>query len=149
MDGDMAPLKEMSQLCEKYNAAFIVDEAHATGIIGKKGEGLVQHLDLEQKCFARVHTFGKACGCHGAVILGSAQLKKYLVNFARPFIYSTALPPSGVGAIAASYSIFPFMNKEREHLTILINIFKKASLKYPVTDSIRPSRPSLSREMKK
>ena len=91
MDGDMAPLNEISKLCEKYNAALIVDEAHATGIIGEKGEGLVQHLDLQQKCFATLHTFGKACGCHGAVILGSKQLKKYLINFARPFIYSTAL----------------------------------------------------------
>ena len=85
MDGDMAPLKEISKLCEKYNAALIVDEAHATGVVGEKGEGLVQHLDLQQKCFARLHTFGKACGCHGAVILGSTQLKKYLINFARTF----------------------------------------------------------------
>lgn len=138
MDGDIAPLKEISKLCEKYRAALIVDEAHATGVVGEKGEGLVQHLDLQQKCFARLYTFGKACGCHGAVILGSIQLKKYLINFARPFIYSTALPPSGVSAIAASYMLFPFMNKEREHLNILISIFKKASLKYSAVNSVTP-----------
>ena len=126
----MAPLKEISKLCEKYNALLIIDEAHATGVIGETGEGLVQHLGLQQKCFARLHTFGKACGCHGAVILGSSRLKKYLVNFARPFIYSTALPPSGVSAIAASYKLFPFLNKEREHINVLINIFKRSSLKY-------------------
>jgi 8-amino-7-oxononanoate synthase len=138
MDGDIAPLIEMSLLCEKYNAALIVDEAHATGVIGTKGEGVVQQLGLEGKCFARVHTFGKACGCHGAAILGSAQLKKYLINFARPLIYSTSLSPSAVSAITASYRIFPFMNEERKNLEMLINIFKKASLKYPVTSSITP-----------
>jgi 8-amino-7-oxononanoate synthase len=138
MDGDMAPLKEISKLCEEYNAALIVDEAHATGVIGEKGEGLVQYLGLQQKCFARLHTFGKACGCHGAVILGSARLKKYLINFARPFIYSTALPPSGVSAIAASYRLFPFLSEEREHLNILINNFKKGSLKYSVLASDTP-----------
>jgi 8-amino-7-oxononanoate synthase len=138
MGGDMAPLKEISGLCEKYNAVLIVDEAHATGVVGEKGEGLVQHLDLQRKCFARLHTFGKACGCHGAVILGSTQLKKYLINFARPFIYSTALPPSGVSAIAASYRLFPFLNKEREHLNILISIFKKSLSKYSVSASDTP-----------
>jgi 8-amino-7-oxononanoate synthase len=138
MDGDMAPLKEISKLCEKYHAVLIVDEAHATGVIGEKGEGLVQHLDLQQKCFARLHTFGKACGCHGAILLGSAQLKKYLINFARPFIYSTALPPSGISAIAASYKIFPFLNTERAHLNNLISIFKKHSIRYAVSESYTP-----------
>jgi 8-amino-7-oxononanoate synthase len=138
MDGDMAPLKEISKLCERYKAALIVDEAHATGVVGEKGEGLVQHLNLQRKCFARLHTFGKACGCHGAIILGSTQLKKYLINFARPFIYSTALPPAGVSAIAASYRLFPFMNKEREHLNILISLFKKSLLKYSVSASDTP-----------
>ena len=138
MDGDMAPLEEISNLCEKYNAALVVDEAHATGVIGEKGEGLVQHLDLQQKCFARLHTFGKACGCHGSVILGSTQLKKYLINFARPFIYSTALPPSGVSAISASYRLFPFLNKEREHINNLISLFRKNPLKNPVSISHTP-----------
>ncbi|MEP6951178.1 MAG: pyridoxal phosphate-dependent aminotransferase family protein [Ginsengibacter sp.] len=138
MDGDMAPLEEISNLCEKYNAALIVDEAHATGVVGEKGEGLVQHLGLQQKSFARLHTFGKACGCHGAIILGSKQLKKYCINFARPFIYSTALPPSGVSAIAASYRLFPFMNNEREHINILISLFKNSRLKYTVSVSDTP-----------
>src|SRR5678815_4935735 len=58
MDGDIAPLGTFSQLCEKYGAHLIVDEAHATGVIGEKGEGVVQQLNLQRKCFARVHTFG-------------------------------------------------------------------------------------------
>ncbi|MEO8415816.1 MAG: pyridoxal phosphate-dependent aminotransferase family protein [Ginsengibacter sp.] len=138
MDGDMAPLVEIGKVCEKYNAGLIIDEAHATGIIGKKGEGLVQHVQLQQKCFARVHTFGKACGCHGAIVLGSTQLKNYLINFARPFIYSTSLPPAGAAAIAASYHIFPFLNKERNHLNSLIKFFRKPVLKYAVVKSTTP-----------
>ena len=138
MDGDTAPLEDMVALCERYNAALIIDEAHATGLIGASGEGLVQKLNLQEKCFARIHTFGKACGCHGAIILGSENLKKYLINFARPFIYSTALPPSEVNAIAASYEVFPLMNKERSHLNKLIQLFKESKLNHTVIKSDTP-----------
>jgi 8-amino-7-oxononanoate synthase len=138
MDGDTAPLEEISILCAKHNARLIVDEAHATGIVGRKGEGLVQHLQLQQKCFARVHTFGKACGCHGAIVLGSTRLKQYLINFARPLIYSTALPPSCTNAIAASYTLFPFMSKEREHINTLLSIFKEGALRYAASAGHTP-----------
>jgi 8-amino-7-oxononanoate synthase len=138
MDGDFAPLKSIIELCERYNAGLIIDEAHATGAIGERGEGLAQQLKLHTKCFARVHTFGKACGCHGAMVLGSMQLKKYLINFARPFIYSTSLSPSGVNAIASSYKIFPFLNKERAHLNNLIKLFKEHSLPYKTLNSETP-----------
>ena len=86
MDGDMAPLTAISDLCRQYGAHLIVDEAHATGVVGAKGEGLVQQLNLQTACFARVHTFGKAVGCHGAIVLGSDRLRNYLVNFCRSFI---------------------------------------------------------------
>ena len=91
MDGDMAPLQEFAALCKEFGAALIVDEAHSTGIYGQ-GSGLVCELGLEEEVFARVHTFGKAVGSHGACVAGSQQLKDYLINFARPFIYTTALP---------------------------------------------------------
>jgi 8-amino-7-oxononanoate synthase len=123
MDGDMAPLQEMAALCEQFGAHLIVDEAHATGVIGEKGEGLVQFLGLQSRCFARIHTFGKALGCHGAIILGSHKLREYLINFCRPFIYSTALPPASVAAIRASYKIFPELKKERDMLNTLIALF--------------------------
>ncbi len=123
MDGDQAPLTEMAGLCEKYEAHLIVDEAHATGVIGERGEGVVQSGGLQNRCFARIHTFGKALGCHGAVILGSEMLRNFLVNFCRPFIYSTAIPPDSVAAILASYKIFPEMKKERDTLTRLIEAF--------------------------
>jgi 8-amino-7-oxononanoate synthase len=128
MDGDTAPLVEISLLCEKYSAHLIVDEAHATGVIGKKGEGLVQQMNLQNKCFARVHTFGKACGVHGAIVLGSGDLRNYLINFARPFIYSTALPEVNVAAIKAAYTIFPSLNNERENLKRLIKQFQNQKL---------------------
>lgn len=138
MDGDMAPLTGILNLCEKYNAVLIVDEAHATGVIGKKGEGFVQQLQLQQKCFARIHTFGKACGCHGAVVLGSAKLKQYLINFSRQFIYSTSLPESATAAIAASYTIFPLLQNERDHLNNLIVLFKSKIIKYSSLKSDTP-----------
>lgn len=103
MDGDMAPLEELAKIAEKFNAFLIVDEAHASGIFGEKGQGLVQELGIQHKVFARINTFGKAPGCHGAVILGSKGLKDYLINFSRSFIYTTALPPHSVATILVVY----------------------------------------------
>lgn len=100
MDGDSPDLKEMNDLCEKYGAYFVVDEAHALGIFNT---GLIDELNLGHRVFARLVTFGKALGCHGAAILGSAQLKSYLVNFARSLIFTTGLPPHSVATILASY----------------------------------------------
>ena len=120
-----APIPEILALCEKYKAHLIIDEAHATGVIGERGEGLVQQLALQKKCFARVHTFGKALGCHGAIVLASEMLRNYLINFSRAFIYTTALPEASVAAIQASYEIFPGLNEGRNHLNKLIRIFQK------------------------
>jgi 8-amino-7-oxononanoate synthase len=138
MDGDLCPLQTIVSLCRQYGAHLIIDEAHATGVIGEKGEGLVQHLGLQQQVFCRVHTFGKACGCHGAVVLGSQQLKQYLVNFARSFIYTTALPEQAVAAIAASYGLFPGMYDARNHLRQLVQQFRQAALPFEKTLSDTP-----------
>ncbi len=129
MDGDLAPLAEIATLCEKYETQLIVDEAHATGVIGHRGEGLVQLLGIQDRCFARIHTFGKALGCHGAAILGSQMLRDYLINFCRPFIYSTAMPPASVAAIQASYKIFPGLTGERESVKKLISLFDHPGFK--------------------
>ena len=94
MNGDLAPLKELVEIAKAFNAYLIVDEAHSTGVFGTSGRGLVEEFKLETHVFARLVTFGKAYGCHGAAILGSQQLKDYLINFSRSFIYTTALPPS-------------------------------------------------------
>jgi 8-amino-7-oxononanoate synthase len=129
MDGDRAPLAEIVKLCEDHEAHLIVDEAHATGVIGGRGEGCVQDLGLQKRCFARMHTFGKALGCHGAAILGSQALRNYLINFCRPFIYSTAIPPASVAAIRATYKIFPDLHSERTSLKNLIALFNRPGFK--------------------
>lgn len=141
MDGDLAPLREISALCEDHGAHLIVDEAHATGIIGKKGEGLMQDLQQHRKCFARVHTFGKAVGCHGAIVLGTATLRDYLINFSRPFIYTTALPETSVAAIRQAYEIFPELDRERSHLNGLIQYFRESSVSYERLASFTPIQP--------
>jgi 8-amino-7-oxononanoate synthase len=128
MDGDLCLLAELTAIAEQYKAHLIIDEAHATGIIGEKGEGLVQHLQVQGTIFARVHTFGKACGCHGAVVLGSQALRDYLINFARSLVFSTSLPEHCVMMIKTSYETFPAMKEERLHLQQLIHQFQSAPI---------------------
>ncbi len=104
MDGDMPDLFKMSELIKKYNGYFVVDEAHAIGVFGAKGCGKIQELNLEKEVFARIVTFGKALGCHGAAVLGSQKLTDYLVNFARSFIYTTGLSPHALATIRSVYN---------------------------------------------
>lgn len=130
MDGDFCPLHEIVQLTKIYNAHLIIDEAHATGVIGECGEGLVQKENLQDEIFCRIYTFGKACGTHGAAVVGSKNLKNYLINFARSFIYTTALPEHTVAAISASYKAFPYLKNEREHLQELITHFQSSTLQF-------------------
>lgn len=92
MHGDFCPLLEIVRLAEEYKAYIILDEAHAAGIYGVEGRGFAHALGLQSSCFIRLVTFGKAFGAHGAVVLCSSDLQEYLVNFARSFIYTTALP---------------------------------------------------------
>lgn len=103
MDGDIPDVKKLAEFAENQHCLLVIDEAHATGVFGSNGAGLVQELGIQDKVFARIVTFGKAMGCHGAAILGNTPLKEYLVNFARSFIYTTALPPHSVATILASY----------------------------------------------
>jgi 8-amino-7-oxononanoate synthase len=103
MDGTIPDLQNIVNICEKYNAYLIVDEAHAIGVLGNLGSGLVQQLGIQDKVFARVVAYGKAMGCHGAAVLGSEKLYQYLVNFSRSFIYSTALSPHAMATIKTAY----------------------------------------------
>lgn len=102
MDGDIPELRRMAELSKKNKCYLIVDEAHSTGVIGSDGKGLVRELGVEEQVFARIITFGKAMGAHGAAILGCNDLKDYLVNFSRSLIYTTALPPHSVATILAA-----------------------------------------------
>lgn len=114
MDGDMAPLAEICELCTTYKANLIVDEAHAIGVFGDQGKGLVNELKLEDKVFARIVTYGKALGIHGAAILGSKLLRNYLINFARSFIYTTAAPIHHAIAIRCAYQLLQQNNDQQQ-----------------------------------
>lgn len=124
MDGDCCPLAEIVEIAKKYQAEIILDEAHATGVIGERGEGLAQQLNLQQQIFARVHTFGKAIGCNGAVVLGDNILRDYLINFCRPFIYTTAPNHLQVHAVIKAYQLLADQAPEIMHLQKNIARFK-------------------------
>jgi 8-amino-7-oxononanoate synthase len=125
MDGDTPNLEELTNLAEKYEAHIVIDEAHALGVFGNQGEGLVQSLQLQDKIFARIVTFGKGLGCHGAAILGSQKLKEYLVNFARSFIYTTGLSPHAIATIYMAYQVLQQDLTSLEKLRNNINAFNQ------------------------
>jgi len=102
MDGDISPLKELVELAKAYNAYVIVDEAHSTGLYGKTGNGMCCDLGIEDDIFARIHTFGKAVGAHGAIVVGSDTLINFLINYSRQFIYTTALPSHNVATVISA-----------------------------------------------
>ena len=120
MDGDTPNLEELVQISNKYGCNLVIDEAHALGVFGNPevsgGEGLVQMLGLQDAVFARIVTFGKGLGCHGAAIIGCNELKKYLVNFARSFIYTTGLSPHSVATILVAYQHLEIEKKALEQL---------------------------------
>jgi 8-amino-7-oxononanoate synthase len=126
MDGDIAPLKKISELCKKYNAALIVDEAHSAGIYGDIGKGMCVAENIHHDCFARIITYGKTFGVHGAAIIGSNVLRDYLINFARSFIYTTALPPHSIHAIKTAYEYLQNNHKQlQEKLYYNTSLFRK------------------------
>ncbi|EKY14251.1 8-amino-7-oxononanoate synthase [Capnocytophaga sp. oral taxon 326] len=103
MDGDSPDLVHLVALAQQYGAYIAVDEAHAIGVFGKHGCGLVQALGLETAIFARIVTFGKGLGAHGAAVVANDEVIQYLVNFSRSFIYTTAMSPHSVATIRAGY----------------------------------------------
>lgn len=104
MDGDKAPIIEIIALAKKHGAKVIVDEAHSTGIWGKHGAGMIPELGLQKDVYAVIYTFGKAMGIHGASIAGSKALKEFIINFSRPFIYTTAPSPLEVLSIQCAFT---------------------------------------------
>jgi 8-amino-7-oxononanoate synthase len=116
MEGDVAPLDELLALARKYQAEVMLDEAHATGVCGPQGRGIAAASGHERNILAIVHTCGKALASCGAFVCGSATLKDYLVNRARTFIFSTAMPPYIAGQIRAAVAIARKADAERHHL---------------------------------
>ena len=107
---------------------MLVDEAHALGVVGNQGQGLAQQLQLQDQLFARIVTFGKGMGCHGAAILGNTDLQQYLVNYARSFIYTTGLSPHGVATIYQAYQQLSQLPAEVEKLRENIQFFNQEKL---------------------
>lgn len=125
-DGSIAPLVEICRLAKKYEAHLIVDEAHAVGVCGYQGRGLVAEHNLCSYVYAQVVTFGKALGVHGAIVLGGCILKQSLINFATSYIYTTALPMASLVAINCSYNLLPGLERERKHLQILVQLYRNS-----------------------
>lgn len=135
MDGDSPPVADILNLTEKYGANLIVDEAHALGLYPK---GLTEALNLADRVFARLFTFGKAMGCHGAVIVGNNNLREYLINFSRSFIYTTAAPIHQLAAIKMAYEQLPQAADAVQKLKSNINLFKngyQGNACYPLINS--------------
>ncbi len=116
MDGDIAPLPDLVYLSEKYNALLMVDDAHATGVLGKTGKGTVEHFGLSGRVPIQMGTLGKAFGSFGAYVAGSRGLIDFLINCSRSFIYSTALPASVCAASLAAIDLVEQGPERRESL---------------------------------
>eukprot|EP01134_Creolimax_fragrantissima_P005963 CFRG5963T1 len=123
MDGSIAPLVDVCDVAEEFYAKVIVDEAHSMGVFGVNGLGLVEALHLRDRVFATVHPFGKALGFHGGAVVGPSILVEYLHNYARSFIYTTALPNSSLVAIRLLWDEMMNATSERNRLKELINCF--------------------------
>jgi len=141
MDGDSPDLKSFAQFCIENQYHLVVDEAHAIGVVGKNGTGLVQELELENQIFARIITFGKALGCHGAAILGVKSLNDYLINFARSFIYTTALPPHSIASIISAFEFLNSVNGKQRRIELgkNIDLFKGQIKKNNLSNKFLPS----------
>lgn len=116
MDGDIAPLRDLLELADRYGAGVVLDEAHATAVHGPSGRGIAAKASLQQRVVAIVHTCGKALASAGAFVCGSATLKSHLINTARTFIFSTALPPYMAAQIRAALQLALGMDEQRAAL---------------------------------
>lgn len=125
MDGDIAPLPEMARLCEQHQAHLLVDDAHGLGALGKNGGGVAELYNLDQTQLPiLIGTLGKAFGTGGAFVAGSETLIEYLIQFARPYIYTTAMPPAIAHATLESLRIVRAEQWRRDKLTKLIQQFR-------------------------
>lgn len=122
MDGDRCDLLQLCGLAQEFGAWLLVDEAHATGVLGRRGMGLTCGLPVDLV----IGTFGKACGSFGAYLACSAELREYLLNCCAGFVYTTALPPATIGAIDAALELIPGLAAERSRLAELADHLRRA-----------------------
>ncbi len=126
MDGDLAPLSELASVAKQYDALLVVDEAHATGVFGSQGGGLVQELELGAHVDVQIGTLSKAIGALGGYVAGSQTLIETLINEARTFIYTTALPPSVAASATAAIQVIIQEPERREQLWQHARFLRKA-----------------------
>jgi 8-amino-7-oxononanoate synthase len=130
MDGDIAPLPQLAALAKKYDAYLMADDAHGFGVLGRAGAGCCELFGLDQDQLpVLMGTLGKGIGSFGAFIAGSELLIESLIQFARPYIYTTAMPPAVAAASLASLDLLSSESWRREHLTALISRFKDGAAK--------------------
>ncbi|MGH8528538.1 MAG: aminotransferase class I/II-fold pyridoxal phosphate-dependent enzyme [Nevskiales bacterium] len=141
MDGDLAPLPELAALCQQYNAALMVDDAHGFGVLGDNGRGTQEHFGLSPDIY--VATLGKALGCAGAFVAGSENLIEYLIQRARSWVFSTAPPPAVAAAARAALRIVQTEPERRTRLFELLRRFRSgcAQLGIPLSKSETPIQP--------
>jgi 8-amino-7-oxononanoate synthase len=125
MDGDLAPLRDLFALAEKYDAGLIVDEAHATGVMGPNGRGVVAAAGRSECVIATIHTCGKALASMGAFVACSSTVRHYLINRARPFVFSTALPPYIAAQTDEALRIARDLDDRRVHLERLSSYLRE------------------------
>ena len=128
MDGDIAPLDKIMELARKYDCLVMIDEAHALGVMGKNGKGLAEHFGVEDKIDIQMGTLSKAAGSFGAYCCGSKELIDLLVNKARSFVYTTALPPAVAAASKKAIEIIRDEPALRQELWTNTDYFHKAIL---------------------
>ena len=140
MDGDVAPISEILNIATTYNACVICDEAHGLGVFGNQGTGLIAELGLESHpaLLAHVFTFGKAAGCHGAVVCGSSSLKEFLLNYGRPIVYSTSLPLHSLVTIDCAYESMagPIGKQLRQQVHEWAHVFQQSMQR--ILEQIQP-----------
>ena len=124
MDGDLAPVPELLALCERYDAYLLLDDAHGFGVLGERGRGILEHFKVASPRIIYMATLGKAAGVFGAFVAGSRDLIQTLLQHARSYIYTTAVPPPLAVALLRSLELFREEAWRRRHLRELIAAFK-------------------------
>jgi 8-amino-7-oxononanoate synthase len=144
MDGDLAPVSALAELARDYNASLMIDDAHGLGVLGKTGRGILEHLAINPDDVPiLMGTLGKAFGVFGAFVAGSEELIETLIQQARSYIYTTALPPALAEATRASLKLVQSEGWRREHLFSLITRFRSGAtqLGLPLLPSATPIQP--------
>ncbi|MDR0292501.1 MAG: glycine C-acetyltransferase [Elusimicrobium sp.] len=151
MDGDIAPLPEIVELCEKHDAVIMVDDAHSSGVLGRQGRGTVDHFDLKGRVDIQIGTLSKAFGTIGGYVAGSQNLRDYMISTARPFLFSSSHPPSVIATCIAGLDVIYNEPERIEKLWTNTKFFKEEITKagFDINKSQTPITPVMIRDTKK